>query len=75
MKNIFKTMVLLFGMAGALSACKGGVSGEKMDSTMRDTQSMDSSAKTEKKAGEMTQDTNSSNRSKVDTTQKSSSPQ
>lgn len=58
MKNGAKAIIAILALATSLSACKGGVSGEKQDSTMLNKQAMDSSAKVENKAGEMTRDTN-----------------
>jgi len=59
MKNTLKTGIVLLALASTLGACKGGFSGEKQDSTMRNKESMDSSAALNSKAGTMAADSNS----------------
>jgi len=70
MKNGIKAGLLLFTLATALSACKGGVSGEKMDSTMIDRHARDSTSALNSKAGTMAHD--SSSASKTDSAKKDS---
>lgn len=78
MKNILKTGLAALSLVCMLSACKGGVSGDKQDSTMVDSQAIDSTATKNTQAGTMSADTNgspkrdSSNANKVitDTTKK-----
>jgi hypothetical protein len=59
MKKGFKAGIILFALAGALSACKGGVNGQKMDSTMVDRHARDSTSAQDAKAGEMAHDSSS----------------
>jgi len=59
MKNTLKTGIAILALASTLGACKGGFSGEKQDSTMRNKESMDSSAALNSKAGTMAADSNS----------------
>jgi hypothetical protein len=62
MKKHIKSFIILAATAAALTACKGGVSGEKQDSTMLDRETMDSSAALNHKAGTMAADSNSAAR-------------
>ena len=71
MKNTLKIGIALLALTSMLGACKGGFSGEKQDSTMRNKESMDSSAALNSKAGTMAADSNSAGHqdsSKRDTT-------
>lgn len=51
MKNNAKFITLAFFTAGFLTACQGGFSGDKQDSTMVDKHAMDSTANQNTKAG------------------------
>jgi hypothetical protein len=66
MKTKGKLFILLAGLAGTLAACKGGVSGEGQDSTMRDRNRMDSISALESKRGVMAADSNSAEKAKQD---------
>ena len=59
MKNTLKATAALLALAASMAACKGGVSGEKTDSTMVNKQVMDSTATMNSKAGTMAADSNS----------------
>ncbi len=56
MKIFIKPAIIIFAASCCLAACKGGVSGEKEDSTMVNKQVMDSTASQNKKAGTMAAD-------------------
>ncbi|WP_342647479.1 hypothetical protein [Mucilaginibacter sp. CSA2-8R] len=66
MKNTVKLFILTAGLAGTLAACKGGVSGEGQDSTMRDRNRMDSISALESQRGVMAADSNSAEKAKQD---------
>jgi hypothetical protein len=59
MKKGLKTALLMLAAVSILSACKGGVSGDKQDSTMLDRNRMDSTSALNHKAGTMAADSNS----------------
>ncbi len=66
MKNTAKLFILLVGLSSTLYACKGGVSGEGQDSTMRDRERMDSTAALESQRGVMAADSNSAEKAGQD---------
>lgn len=66
MKNKAIIFILFAGLAGTLAACKGGVSGEGQDSTMRDRNRMDSISALESERGVMAADSNSAEKAKQD---------
>lgn len=66
MKNKVKLFILSAGRAGTLAACKGGVSGEGQDSTMRDRDRIDSIAALESQRGVMAVDSNSAEKARQD---------
>jgi len=66
MKSKAKLLLLSIGLAGSLAACKGGVSGEGQDSTMRDRDRMDSISALESQRGVMAADSNSAEKAKQD---------
>ncbi|WP_460679933.1 hypothetical protein [Mucilaginibacter koreensis] len=73
MKNGFKAAIVMLATVSILSACKGGVSGEKQDSTMLDRDRMDSTSALNHKAGTMAADSNAAARldsNATDTTKK-----
>ncbi len=66
MKNTAKLLILSASLAGTLAACKGGVSGEGQDSTMRDRDRMDSISALESQRGVMAADSNSAEKARQD---------